>query len=186
MAGRGHFKIDDLLSELDRKAYAQHLAGNPTVDQCVEWLMQRGYMIGRSSVHRHRQEFSRKLSQMHRSYNEAKAVIELQQDGSGIELEDATLKIMTHRVLNGLVLAGDDDEPIAAKDIPAYAHAVARLMSAATSGGRLKLAREKALREAEAKINAAVEARLKAHPEALVIVQGAIAETVAELREGAQ
>ena len=60
--GRGHLKVDNMLSPEDRDAYFALLRKpGTTLKVCIEWLRSRGYGVGKGAVMRHKQNFDARL-----------------------------------------------------------------------------------------------------------------------------
>jgi hypothetical protein len=60
--GRGHLKVDNMLSPEDRDAYYALLRQpGTTLKVCIEWLKSHGYDVGKGAVMHHKQHFDGRL-----------------------------------------------------------------------------------------------------------------------------
>ena len=80
--GVHHFKVIDMLRPEDRKAYLEFIARpSTTVDGSVRWLADRGCVVGRDSVYRHRRHFLREAADVRRAAEFAHQFVELARGG---------------------------------------------------------------------------------------------------------
>jgi hypothetical protein len=143
-----HFKIDDLLEAQDREAFNDFLrAKKATIDEGVEWLMQRGYKLSRNAVNNYRRNFEESLKRLRESSEFARNLMAAAKAGGGVtDIADANLMQLQIK-LSEILFREDGEEGADAGE----------LMKVAISL-RSGVATKKELEELRAKVKEALDA----------------------------
>lgn len=96
----------DIQEELNKKLIGDSFSG---YDGLEAWLEEMGYQISKSAIHRHGQEFEKKLVALKMATDQAKAVVDGSPDDEGA-MSEALIRLMQQKAFDTLMnLSGDQD-----------------------------------------------------------------------------
>lgn len=161
-------KILDL-PESTRQALDQRLiqGGFSGYVELEAWLRDQGYEVGKSSIHRYGSQMERRLADLRRSTEEARALVAAAPDDSDA-MARATMQMLQQRLF-GLLRDMDDIDPESV-DITKVAKAMAPLV-------RASIAQQQFMREVAERASAAADAA-----DRIARTGGLSADSAAEIR----
>jgi len=130
---RKHFKVDTFPEEVKEAINAQLVAGH-TYDDIVEAVQNMGHNISRSGIHRYGKDYLAQFERIKIVNEQAKVIVS--EVGTGLEMEEATSKIITQKVMDMLISL--DELPANTKNISGLLSAFAKLQSSSVLRERLK------------------------------------------------
>lgn len=96
----------EIQEELNKKLIGDSFSG---YDSLEAWLEKMGYQISKSAIHRHGQEFEKKLAALKLATDQAKAVVDGSPDDEGA-MSEALIRLMQQKAFDTLInLSGDQD-----------------------------------------------------------------------------
>lgn len=161
-----HYKVHDLLSAAEL-AELEAFAREPgrTVDECHQWMLERGFTLSRSAVGTWKAAFNT-TDKFAASNEVAKGIMEAAKAGGAVALSDAALMNLSQTLFE-TTLRLQSDETVSVKDL--FAMSMALKTSTSTIGQ---------IRELKEKQAAAVNAAAQAAREG-----GSAADVVSKVRE---
>ena len=129
---RRHFKVDRLPQEV-RQEINDRLVEGYTYDDIAEAVRGLGHSVSRSGIHRYGRQYLAKLERVKMVNDQAKAIVS--EVGSGLDMEEATSKLITQMVMEMLMKM---DELPETKNITGVLSAFAKLQSSSVLRERLK------------------------------------------------
>lgn len=151
-------------SELDQRLIRGGFAGYVELEA---WLRAQGFEVGKSSIHRYGSQMERRLAELRRSTEEARALVNAAPDDSDA-MARATMQMLQQRLF-GLLRDMDDIDPDSV-DIAKIAKAMAPLV-------RASIAQQQFMREVADRARAAAE-----QVDKLTRTGGLSADSAAEIR----
>jgi hypothetical protein len=115
---KGHLKVDEILRDEDRPAYAE-LIRNPAtrVKDALRWLRARGYRVGKHAVQHHRARFRGMLRDLRRAADFAGSLGKLAKAHGPTTLSDITVTRLQQVLMERLMAAGKEKKQTF-RDIP--------------------------------------------------------------------
>lgn len=151
-----HFKIQDTLNELEFHEYSALLKRlpPPTVDECLEWLIAKGYKVSRTAVWTHKKNFDQSLDSLRASAEMAKTFSQVAKESGLVGMTDATLQRVTQLQMEWAFSQANGGD-LTAEDLERFAKSMNQLISAAQRNEDLRKRFDDAIKVLQAKTETA-------------------------------
>lgn len=161
MARRKHHKVTTFPPEVVEEVNNRLVEGH-TYAQIVDWLKQMGHQIGTSSLQRYGKDFLARLDRLKQVREQAKAIVESNQDAPGTQLAEAANEMALSMVMETLMAL---DNPLQEAKVTELLKVLPKLADSATRREALKLQFNKGVEAAAARIKEELSKELKSQPE---------------------
>ena len=133
-----------------------------TYAQIVVWLKQMGHQLSPMALQRYGKDFLARLDRLKQVREQAKAIVESNQDAPGTQLAEAANEMALSMVMETLMTL---DNPLQEAKVTEILKVIPKLADSATKREALKFQFNKGVEAAAAKIKEELSKELKVQPE---------------------
>lgn len=157
---------EEIRGELDKRLVS---SGFSNYQGLADWLIEQGYEISRSAVHRYGQEFERRLSAIKVATEQAKAITSSSGDEEGA-MNEALIRLVQQKAFDVLLNLAEDPDKEAM--LPKMGVMISRITRASVAQKKWQAEVKKKTREAVKNIEEKTKAQKKSlDPETLRIIR---------------
>lgn len=180
MTRRKHHKVTTFPSEIVEEVNNRLVEGH-TYAQIVDWLKQMGHQIGTSSLQRYGKDFLARLDRLKQVREQAKAIVESNQDAPGTQLAEAASEMALSMVMETLMAL---DNPLQEAKVTELLKVLPKLADSATRREALKLQFNKGVEAAVKKLKAEIQREIGSNPGLKEQICGIIDQVAQDLKGG--
>lgn len=162
MSRRKHHKVATLPPEVV-DAVNEKLVRGHTYEEITAYLMEMGTPVSKSAVGRYGKDFMGKLERLKQVRDQAKAIVESNQDAPGTQLAEATSELALSMIMETLATMDSLQE----EKVTELLKVLPKLADASTKREALKLQFNKGVEAASVRIKDSLKKELEADPELL-------------------
>ncbi len=161
MVRRKHHKVTTFPPEVVEEINCRLVEGY-TYAKIVEWLKEMGHQLSPMALQRYSKDFLARLDRLKQVREQAKAIVDSNQDAPGTQLAEAANEMALSMVMETLMTL---DNPLQEAKVTELLKVVPKLADAATRREALKLQFNKGVEAAAARIKEELSKELKVQPE---------------------
>lgn len=157
---RKHHKITTFPQEIVEEVNRLLVEGH-TYEEVASWLNKMGHEVGKSSVGRYGKDFMARLDRLKVVRDQAKAIVESNQDAPGTQLAEAANELAISMIMETL----SELDSLEGQKVTELLKVLPKLADASTRREALKMQFNKGVEAAAAKIMANLKAEIEADPD---------------------